>query len=360
MHIKRTSAHDMRPGARPRFSRPSGRGGFTIVEMLVVLGIIVMLISILIVALSKAAAVGQQANTSFLMSSMSSGIAQFKGDHGYVPPVLGVNGTPDSYPGWSRDGILPGGWEGDLSQTDLNEMQQWYSVTSLAEYLLGYGSRDEDGYGVIGDITAANNPGRLESPAVGIRSPGGDGLWGAVFNPRVGGIGQPGGYLYRNPGGAGTGIPVPGGATNNNGVQIKGRIFGPYIELKDANLLGGLAPNGDVVGPEDPDYANRPKVILDYWGTPIRYYRRAYDGGDPAVYRKGVDLGDIFALRPWTIKADLESNGAPDGRGDTSTTPQLKAAEFGLLSVGPDRSVAPISRYDTEEFNRDNIQELGP
>ena len=145
-----------------------------------------------------------------------------------------------------------------------------------------------------------------------------------------------------------------------NDTLVRGRIYGPYLELKDENLLGGLRPDGSVARPEDPDYEIRPKVILDYWGTPIRYYRRAYDGGDPAVYRKGVDLGDIFALRPWTIKADLESNGAPDGRGDTSTTPQLKAAEFGLLSVGPDRSVAPISRYDTEEFNRDNIQELGP
>ncbi|MCH2161579.1 MAG: type II secretion system GspH family protein [Phycisphaerales bacterium] len=356
----RSSLRRVDGGVRPGPGGVGSRLGFTIVEMLVVLAMIILLASILIVALSKAAGTGQQASTTFLINSISSGLAQFKGDHGYVPPVLGDNGTPDTYPGWSRDGIAPNaGWDVE-NATDLANMQQWYSVTTLAEYLLGYGSRDEDGYGVIGSVTSANTPGRNESPALGIRSPGQDGLWGAVYNPRPNSFGPLGGYLYRNPGNSGTGVPMPDGNVGNNDVKIDGRIFGPYLELKNPRLLGGLGTDGSVVGPDDPDYANRPKVVLDYWGDPIRYYRRPYSNGDPAVNVKGLNLGDIFALRPWNIKTDLESNGAADGRGDTSTTPQLKSADFGLLSGGPDRSINSNARYDENESNRDNVVGVGP
>jgi type II secretory pathway pseudopilin PulG len=320
--------------------------------MLVVLAIIVMLISILVVALGKASAGAQSANTSFLMSSITSGISQFKGDHGYVPPVLGQNGTPDSQPGWSRDLLSFDGSAGGY--------QNWYSVTSLAEYLLGYGGRDQDGYGLIGGITGAANPGRIESPALGIRSPGQDGVWGALFNPRSGGAGNPGGFFYRNPGNAGTNLPVPFPNTSNNSIQIDGRVYGPYLELKDPNLLGGLRPNGSIAGPEEDDYELRPKVILDYWGTPLRYHRRPYNGGDPSVYAESWNLGDIVSLRPWSVKAGAsDSDGIADVNGDTVTSPELKAAGYAVLSAGPNRLINPQARIDDLEQNRDNIVEIG-
>lgn len=348
----------------------SRRVGFTVIEMLVTLAIIIVLVGVLVVGLSQASGTAQRAQTRFLMNSMSAGLAQFKGDHGYVPPVLGDanafggGGTPNDQPGWSRDAITPPAWDGTPSASEVSDYQRWFSVTTPAEYLLGYGNRSGDGYGIVtsdSDPFPDISPGNIESPTLGFRSPGFDGAWGSVFNPRRGFEGFIGSFAARNPGGFvndGTSFPP---RISDNGVRIKGRIFGPYLEVKDANSIGGLRPDGSIARPEDDDYVNRPKVILDYWGTPIRYYRRPYLGDDPSVFDQSFDIGDIFAMRPWTFEEGLlESNGIEDADGDGSTTPQLKSAEFGLLSAGPNRRVDNARRFDVDELNRDNIREVGP
>ena len=340
-----------------RSTPSSRRAGFTVIEMLVTLAIIIVLVGILVVALSQASGTAQRAQTRFLMNSMVVGLAQFKGDHGYLPPVLGDAVTPVDSLGWSRDVLRP-----QLA----NDPQGWYSLTSAAEYLLGYDNRSADGYGIVTDEVNSFPdiaPGNLESPTLGFRSPGVDGAWGAVLNPREN-YQRPflsGSFIARNPGGfnANTGTSFPPNIEDNS-VRIKGRIFGPYLEMKDANSLGGLRPDGSIARPEDDDYVNRPKVILDYWGTPIRYYRRPYYGGDPRADNPSFDIGDVFAMRPWTFEEGLESNGVEDADGDRSTTPQLKSAEFGLLSAGANRRVDDVRRYDVDELNRDNIQEVGP
>ena len=73
-------------GRSRRFAR---RPGFTVVELLVVMAIIILLIGVLLVGLSQAAGTAQKAQTQFLMNSMAAALAKFKGDHGYLPPVLG-------------------------------------------------------------------------------------------------------------------------------------------------------------------------------------------------------------------------------------------------------------------------------
>ena len=343
--------------------RVSDRHAFTVVELLVVLAIIILLVGILVVGLSQAAGTAQKAQTRFLLNSMAAGLAQFKGDHGYLPPVLGDGslfggvGTPENLPGWSRDLILAPNWSNDPSGAEVDGRQRWFSVTSPAEYLTGYGDRVADGYGIIGgfDSAADTDPGWIESPTIGFRAPGADGVWGALFNNQSNF--PPGTFSARNPGNA----KRQGGPPISNSTLIRGRIYGPYLELKDENLLGGLRPDGTVALPEDDDYAFRPKVILDYWGTPIRYYRNPYLGGDPkAGVTSSLGLDNVFALRPWAFEEGVQADGIADASGDTATSPQLKSGEFALLSHGPDRRVAVDARVDGDEFNRDNIVEIGP
>ncbi|MCH8210728.1 MAG: type II secretion system protein, partial [Planctomycetes bacterium] len=209
------------------------RGGFTIVELLIVTAMIILLLSILVVAVNRASRTSQVTNTRALMNSISQSLERFKEDVGYFPPVLGVDRelldppdpvalTPDEY----RD-----------------QIQQWYSVTTLADYLIGYGDDQQDAY-----------------DGVGIRHPGRDTVWGAtIYGAADGSLGA------RN---AGTG---PASA---------GKVYGPYLELKDERLLAGIDPNGNIVFPgEDPDFVTYPKIIVDYWGQPIRYYRQLYSVG---------------------------------------------------------------------------------
>ena len=64
-------------------SRPCNRGAFTIVELLVVIGIIAMLVGLLIVGINAAQKRAQRVNTQFLMSSLTQALGRFKSDHGY-------------------------------------------------------------------------------------------------------------------------------------------------------------------------------------------------------------------------------------------------------------------------------------
>ena len=86
------------------------RRAFTIVEMLVVVAIIVVLMSILLVAVALARGAAQRASTTFTMNTISKGLAQFQGDLGYLPPILGQRtAAPASLPlvGQERDAVTP-------------------------------------------------------------------------------------------------------------------------------------------------------------------------------------------------------------------------------------------------------------
>ena len=354
------------------------------IEMMVVMGIIATLLGILVVALSGAAKTAQTANTRALMNSMKQALIQFRTDIGYLPPILGhtdLNPTPadadlrrklfdprgPNFIWGDGDDVLPQQEDGDANDSYPENIQEWFSWTSPAEYLLGYGDHGQDGYGIDDDDDRWDK----ERPPLGIRDPGPDGVWGAG---NVAGSSR--GLLGSRMGGTSSNIH-------------RGKVYGPYLELKDDNLLASTNGTIDEQGrlqvsfPGDALYdPDNPKVIVDYWGNPIRYYRRLYAPGSLASdfrpFRNSSGgpilapptLSDVFVLRPVSFKAGSAIDGIEDDSGDSSTTMALQSAEFALLSAGRDGLLNEKIRYDdpnaenntlqTDFFNEDNIVELGP
>ena len=448
-------------------TRHHARAAFTLIELLVVMAIIALLVGLIIVGVGAAQRRAQQVNTQFLMSSISQALARFKSDHGYYPPVLGdpstltstlwrssastaLPATKSDQVGFMRDVMLPplnvttatatkpvtnkvDQWD----STEAKALQDWYSVTSLAEYLIGAGDRSQDGYGICGElpdtVPADPLPGQRELPRAGIRSPGMDGVWGAALqpiysNPDVSGtpgaaanyasatLGSPtrkGLFFTRNlalPSRVLLSSTTVSGAGNDTSrcilrsrPNLEGKIFGPYLELKDPSVIGGY--KGRITDPKDParvgtiqsivrvtdgdpDFDKYPKVILDYWGQPIRYYRRGYvnltpNTPDQATDGTKFDLGDFFALRPtqaieseFIPDAQAATDVLADANNDRSSTARLRSAEFALLSSGPDKKLerqrrigiditaSPIFNYQNPnndvDVNADNIVETGP
>ena len=351
------------------------RRGFTIIELLTVVGIIVVLVGLLVVAVSSASKVAQAASTRSMMGAVSRALTQFKTDMGYLPPVLGFPTTGASQTGsvgYLRDLVLPPNLTGGPTPSQVTQIQNYYSMTSMVEYLVGPGGRDEDGYGAIG-IPANTTQGFKELPPAGIRSPLKDGVWGAYSNPGPGNQ-TLGNFSRRN-------LPLTAVANISTVANVSGRVLGPYLELKDGSLLGAIVGTDSVTG--QPIVARAgdnnwnqyaPKVLLDYYGQPIRFYRKGYVNGDPkrtGGKKVGVgtgsdvgwDLSDIFVLRPQ--KFDLNTgiddlaDDLADGNGDKSTSRSLKMADFALFSSGPDQRADFTVRRDATLFNEDNVVEVG-
>lgn len=286
-------------------SRFVARRAFTLIEVLVVVGIIVLLIALLIVAVAAASNYAASARTTTLMNSLVQGVERFRGDFKQLPPVLAAN----------RDVFF------EPNTGDVAGLQNWFSFTTPTEYLLGYAGAIEDG-----------------ADGLGIRNPGPDGAWNSTL---AGG----------------------GGAVAERRPSNLGQVYGPYLELGDNEFVGSIDPNsGTVYTVNDANFARFPtRVILDYWGRPIRYYARGV--------RTGLDLGDVFLLRPWQIPSGSEVAGAADATGSRATTLALKSAQYAFFSSGPDRSFNATLRVDdpndpanvagTANFNRDNLVEIG-
>jgi type II secretory pathway pseudopilin PulG len=377
-------------------------------------GIIVVLVGLLVVAVSSASKAAQAASTRSMMGALSRALTQFKSDIGYFPPVLGFPTTGASQTGsvgYLRDLIIPPYFPPPqppsvpppLTVPQVAQVQQYYSMTSMVEYLIGPGGKNEDGYGAVGQWTASGvspavqNAAAKESPAAGIRSPLKDGVWGAYSNPKLNeanqdlASGAPGNFSRRN-------LPRPvelnlqanhfvelDGTTLNTFYTLRpvqknnvsGRVLGPYLELKDGSLLGAIVGTDSVTG--QPIVARAgdnnwnptaPKVLLDYYGQPMRFYRKGYVNGDPKRIggKKvgsgtgsdvGWDLSDIFVLRPQRFDPNTEIDGLADALGDTASSRSLQMADFALFSSGPDQRADFTVRRDATLFNEDNIVEVG-
>ncbi len=319
------------------------------------------------------------------MNSIAMGLVRFKDDMGYYPPILDpLRNLDDPY---------------DPTETDENKLipalNRWYSVTSLADYLIGYGNHEQDGWGMVNASTWQD-----ESPRTGIRHPGSDGVWGATIASHQSGPAPASGQIIGR-----LGDRMKGGDGTRRGTSASplsidmGKTYGPYLELANNDLLAAINANGKVVFPNEAGYQDDlPKIIVDYWGQPIRYFRLPYPiGSIKQSWTTGMDvpqpsggynsiqakpsLANVIALRPYNLVRGGASDVAAiyadraDRHGytdrDSTTSQSLKSAEFALLSSGPDKAYGgladtqdpfsyPEVRADKEGLNEDNLVELGP
>jgi hypothetical protein len=280
------------------------------------------------------------------------------------------------------DGLEPTNRTSGDGPAYFEQMQGWYSYTSPAEYLLGYGTSIQDG-----------------NEGLGIRRPGDDGFWGALRNG--------GGQLFQR--------QPPQAPNSANFSDPRGPVLGPYLEIDDLSMvgaLGGSATGWDgsidaatgqprVYMAGDTGYnAEAPKVILDAWGVPIRYYRVNHPAGNPGGrYGAGYvppghegtapdytpdwtwtpSLSEFIALRPYDIApndavtwtfidvdgnhwgdfSEVGSGGTSDPFGDPTSTGGLNTGSFAFLSTGADRRLFPWARVDEPGEADGRMQWLG-
>ena len=367
--------------------------GFTVLELLVVIAIVAVIAGLLLASLRGATDRSRAVKTRSIMRAVSIGLDAFKSDHGYHPVVLAGNSSDRQGPAW-RDVIpapvpIVGNNPFPLSEYAIN-MQRWYSITTIPEFLLGVGGREADGYGTTEiDINSSG-----ERPSLGIRSPGLDGAWGSTifgsgrFEDRAL-------ALYEDP------------SANPSQMRLRnpGRVYGPYLGLEGDIRLGKVLPanswpaapsseaQAEAIG-QDPirvidennqDWLNPDAklVLLDPFDRPIEYFCNPYAPGDPSSVdqRKsaGVNgatppippmrpsLADIIRLRPsafgsesefdGNISADVFNSHVRDLRGDFSASIAARTASYALFSSGADGAYNPWLR--AHPLNSDNIVEFG-
>lgn len=352
---------------------------FTLIELLITISIIVLLVSILTIALTSARTAAKIAETQSRLTALSAATIRFKEDIGYYPPVLDNNrNLLNSIPPFP-----------DTSYR--RNVQDWYSITSPAEFLIGYGDRNDDGYGRLPNSVPGDDD-FDEIPRFGIRHPSMDGVWRAT-DPLAG---DGDADLWE---------------LEDRAPFTRGKLYGPYLEVENEQMFGRLVFESDgttplidpVTGqtkifyPEDPGYdPSGPMVIVDSWGTPIRYYRLLYPLPQPLDQTRPhvsiakfyppsnnydrPTLSDYFVLRPSVFEqgkvVDATRPDFMDGltvvTGDTSTTFELQSGQFSYFSAGPDQQSNRFIRADllglpdnddedaTDEANLDNLVEVGP
>lgn len=310
--------------------RPHAGRAFTLLELLVVVGVIGILLAIVLATGNAVLRTSQAASTTRLLGAIGQGLEQFKADHGYYPPLLNENydngawGTPGS-PGAER--LVVANEPGD-TQTAYNpyyagpillgeELQEdpgdprSFNVYSLAIYLQGVGDLNGDGVETYDDPnTSAEVEHNLDDgvDGPGLRAPGADRSWGGARDRTD----------YRS---GGPHRPATGG-----------RVFGPYVAAASGRNLERI-PDDDTVSDEERRYAGLYRFV-DRWGNPIRYYR------DWSLRENDARS---MANVPFEIRDPKEAKDFLDGAYGQDfdaamerIDPGIAGAPYVLLSVGQD------------------------
>ncbi len=299
------------------------RHGFTLLELMITVGIIALLISMVIVGGGHVRQLADARKTGQILVSVKTGIQQFEKSFGYYPPLLVDEKSETEFMSVPID-------------EDARKDQGFYSTMNLVPYLTG-----------IGDINLDGNPepdtGKESDdnyhddgqPGEGFRDPGEDRSWGGAYKALDREV-----YWERY-------IEFDSNASRRNDRKPRGNVTKRLIELND-QIKRAVDRQGIAV---EEFYLFQ---MNDIWDRPIRYYT----GWDHTEEEVDSETGwpDEWP-REWYQSTPKEEH--------DSLTSTLRSAPFVLLSSGRDQRAMGTDDEEfegdepTEENDLDNLMEIG-
>lgn len=289
-------------------SRSSTRG-FTIIETMIVMGIVALLGSILLLAIRGMRKTGDVTAEIGMVSALKLSVEKFKQDHGFLPPLV-EDATPGPVEASGRIRI----WTAqDLGNKDatLNggpgpAGPKAYSDYSLAYYLAGALDSDYDGVKGLGFTTPSEKrDGQFSRKGKKIE---------ALIDPTQ----------YKTRTGA-IRLFIPNATSTDQLTKVRTVIWDRW---SDGSLTTGLS-------------------------QPIRYYRWL-----PAYWAQ-TDPTNPGKVRYWNVPVAIGGNLDPE---IAPSRAELKDAEYAIVSAGPDRlfgDEAGLADADRVKAAADNIVEVG-
>lgn len=263
------------------------RSGFTIVELLVVIVLIVILSTFLLIGLSRGFGAAKRASSQALVQTLGQGVESFYNDFNFHPPLV---------IGQASGGITTPQMQGNTPNALANAMRdaRAHSEWTLPIYLLGAGDINADG-SISQDDTGA--------PELGIRDPG-----------RLT-------RAWRN--------------ENRNNAEHRppttGRVYGPYIEPGSLErYLETVRVTADATSITPNQSSN---VILyrirDPFDVPVRYYhnwRFRNSDGEVDIRLAPIELRSAESVRDQIAQGDSGFDAAADRH--------IVSSPFAILSAG--------------------------
>ncbi|MCC6970437.1 MAG: hypothetical protein IT434_09465 [Phycisphaerales bacterium] len=326
----------MRSTSRTTQGRPANRG-FTIVELLVSIGAIVLLMGLLIVGLQKGVFLAKSSADAQTVRAVKLAVDQFKMDFGFLPPLV-------------KD-VKHARWIEDHPLIEAEKRVAVYLPQRTASGGFNNDWKDLRGDGVNGPIDERFSNATLAYYLVGALDIPVHGKDQEPKNITIDGVLGPG-FVAPFIDGS---FKVPAAIKDTNQKPVSkrtGRVFKPLVDTGKSGLR---------LFRELTDVTGTKIELQDRNGVALRYYRwkqgeRHQSSGPPKI----KDLNDL---------------NVPAVVGDPTNNPLLREAEFALVGAGPnklfgDESVAVMalelgmSTSDSEERMRelareDNVVEVG-